>query len=436
MTESQSPTSNIWGDRLLAVLLVLLTISFLSILVLGSYFDQPITQALSFDIQDGQCDPATEGLGLHCFGDYQYVREQLSPNIESYYKENPANIYSPTGLLPNLIVKPIQELYGTRLGLFIFLLLMTVAISTPALYASAKKFRSHNRVSKFCFLTLLAQPFIFAIDRGTSVGFAMPFLALFAIKLDRKPNWNATLAVVGAASIRPQFALIAVGLLAFRQIKHFFFATLGIFLVVIIPFVFWPGDARNNIAMWLRNITSYSQGAKTDITDRYPVNISMRSAFDHLFRGKTNQIALFFSNHYLLVSLVILLIVICSLFLCHKTNRKATVLIVSLSLPCLIPETSFGYYSLFTLVIAAQIFSDRVFFDGSLALNTNRPKLWLDNLYSWIVIFALGVALAPLPFVVEVGRNSISLEYFGAIWGSVLIFTVAKIVNDFRVASL
>ena len=52
------------------ILIVLFALSFAAILLLGSYYDQPITQALSYEVDDLNCDTLTQGFGRHCFSDY------------------------------------------------------------------------------------------------------------------------------------------------------------------------------------------------------------------------------------------------------------------------------------------------------------------------------------------------------------------------------
>ena len=434
MTKQTTPSTNIWGDRLLTILTVFVGISFLAILVLGSYFDQPITQALSFDIKDGQCDPDTQGVGVHCFGDYQYVQRQLSPSAGAYYQENPNNIYTPTGLIPNLIAKTIDKNFGPRVALFIYLFLLAIAISIPAIYFSLRPSRSKRFGPIFAFLTVFAQPFISTLDRGSSVGFALPFLMLFAIKITHSPSLLATFAIVGAAAIRPQFALLAIGLLAFGQIRHFLITVFVFLLMTAASFILWPGSSQTNIAIWFRNITSYSSGAKTDVADKYPVNLSMRSVVDHIDTLFNNTVSNWIQINYFAISIAILIAIVGVLFACRSTNTKSEVIIVSMSLPCLIPETSFVYYSLFTVVLGTLIFTNSSFLERTeteILGTTSKSK----HFYQWFVISAIAISLAPIPFVFEVGRNSIALEYFGLIWSVILFWTLARSIMHNRQTS-
>ena len=105
MTKPPTPTTNIWGDRLLTILTILVGISFLAILVLGSYFDQPITQALSYEVDDLNCDTAVQGIGRHCFSDYQLPNIYLDePNLWEEMQ------YSPTALIPHILANETSKI--------------------------------------------------------------------------------------------------------------------------------------------------------------------------------------------------------------------------------------------------------------------------------------------------------------------------------------
>ncbi len=432
MTKSPTPTTNIWGDRLLTILTILVGISFLAILVLGSYFDQPITQALSFDIRDGQCDPSTQGVGVHCFGDYQDIRKQLELTIIWDGTRNP---YPPSGLLANVVVKPFENHFGIRNSLFVYTALLFLAVASPAIYSAWTNKNKQSLILRFIFLTSFAQPLISTLDRGNGSGFAVPFLTFYAFKLDRNPNWYATLAVAGAASVRPQFILLAIGLLVFGQIKHFFISVIVSISIILIPFILWPGNIRTNLTMWFSNITSYSSVAKTDVADKYPVNLSMRSAVDHIDSWLNNSFSNWLQDYYASISIIILSLIIVALFACWRTNTKSEVIIISLSLPCLIPETSFVYYSIFTVVLGSLVLTDPNFFQKPVPDtmdNTSKSK----SFYQWFIVSAIAISLAPIPFVFEVGRNSIALEYFGFIWSVVLCWTLARLIMQNRKTSL
>ncbi len=186
--------------------------------------------------------------------------------------------------------------------------------------------------------------------------------------------------------------------------------------------------------MWFSNITSYSSVAKTDVADKYPVNLSMRSAVDHIDDLLKNSFSNWLQVNYVAISIALLIAIVGALFACRRTNTKSEVIIVSMSLPCLIPETSFVYYSMFTVVLGSLILTKSSFFhqtEAEISGTTSKSK----DFYQWFIVFAIAISLAPIPFVFEVGRNSIALEYFGLIWSIVLFWTLARLIMQNRKTS-
>jgi hypothetical protein len=89
-------------------------------------------------------------------------------------------------------------------------------------------------------------------------------------------------------------------------------------------------------------------------------------------------------------------------------------IVISLISPTLLTSSSFGYYSIFVLVIAARV----CLFDDF----NKHSTPWM-----WTLVGSTALTLAPLPFVIETGRNSIVLEQFGLIWTVVLIATLFQL---------
>ncbi|MFM9172957.1 MAG: hypothetical protein ACKOQU_09245, partial [Acidimicrobiaceae bacterium] len=173
MTETDLQAPNIWAQRLISLLLVLLGISFAGILILGSYYDQPITQSLSFKVQDaerfdGKFD---SGLGLHSFGDFQELRYALPTADYPNFWTNSNSAYTPTALITNFIAYQIWEDYGITQSIWTFLTALVFCLATPAIYTTRKITDYVYKVTTFSTLTIFAQPFISTFDRGNSVGF-------------------------------------------------------------------------------------------------------------------------------------------------------------------------------------------------------------------------------------------------------------------------
>ena len=189
MTESDLQEPNVWAQRLISLLLVLLGISFAGILILGSYYNQPITQSLSFLIQDNE--RFDSGLGTHSFGDFQELRYALPTDDYPDFWANSNAAYTPSALIPNLIAKQIQEIFGIEVSLYTFLLVLSLCLAVPAIHAFRRITGQNSKVTALLVLTVFAQPFITTFDRGNSVGFVVPFLMIFAAGYFYDKNWIA-----------------------------------------------------------------------------------------------------------------------------------------------------------------------------------------------------------------------------------------------------
>jgi hypothetical protein len=414
MTETHSHEPNIWAPRLISLTLILLGISFAGILILGSYYDQPITQALSFLVQDSE--RFDSGFGMHSFGDFQELRFALPTSEYPNFWANSNAAYTPTSLIPNLIAKQIQEIFGIEVSLYSFLLLLLIALSSPAIYAVRKTKGQINTVTVFIVLTVFAQPFITTFDRGNNIGFLVPFLAIFTVGYFTSRNWIATLGIVGAFVIRPQFALLGIALLLAKDIKKSATTALLAGSIFFTSFLFMPGKYTDSFAAWLRNIRNY---ANYNYGAPFPANLSLSTAF--------NRSLEIFNYRDLAVVFVAITLVIYFKFGCKDSRGR--ILISTLCMTCLIPKVSFGYYSVFVLVIAAMIISEPRFLEPPLiscSEKNSRRQIKTRVAYNYLVITVVAISLAPIPFVREVGRNSIALESFSTLWTIVLIATLAQ----------
>ena len=419
MTENDLQEPNIWAQRLISLLLVLLGISFAGILILGSYYDQPITQSLSFKVQDadkfdGKFDT---GLGLHSFGDFQELRYALPTADYPDFWTNSNAAYTPSALIPNLIAKQIQEIFGIEISLYTFLLALLTSLAVPAIY-SARRIRGQNyKILAFIVLTFFAQPFITTFDRGNSVGFIVPFLMIFAAGYFYGKNLIASIGIVGAFVSRPQYALLGIALLVVKDFKRSTLTIVSGAIIFFGSFLFMPRSYSDSVNSWLQNLKGFTR--KYDHGGPFPVNLSMKTAFGAVL-GSLNYI--FFVGLLVLIIIAIFLVFDCE-------GSRGRVLVAVLALPCLLPALSFGYYSIFVLVIAAMIFTEPKFLeppDPFTDKQNARRQIKTRVAYNYLLITVVAISLAPIPFVREVGRNSIALESFSTLWTIVLLATLAQ----------
>lgn len=414
MTDADSIEHNVWAQRLISLLLVLLGISFAGILILGSYYDQPITKALSADIQDNE--GYDSGLGVHSFGDFQELRYALPTSEYPDVWTNSNFAYTPTALVPNVVAKRIQEIFGIQVSLVTYLIALGLSTAAPAFLVARKRSSKQNRILGVLLLSIFAQPFLMTLDRGNSVGFILPFMTMFAIGFLYDKTYFLILGILGAFAFRPQFALLGIALVIAKEFKK---SVTALFLGAILffgSFLFMPGKYSASFESWLENLKGFTR--KYDHGGPFPVNLSMKTSFNGFLDN---------SNYTVIAGLLIVL-VITIFFFSTSENSRGRALIAVLTLPCLIPALSFGYYSVFVLVIAAMILTEPKFLEPTSLepCASTRRQIKTRVAYNYLLITVVAISLAPIPFVRQVGRNSIALESFSTLWTIVLIATLAQ----------
>jgi hypothetical protein len=260
------------------------------------------------------------------------------------------------------------------------------------------------------------------IDRGNSVGFILPFLMMFTVGIFYGNNLFAVIGILGAFSFRPQFALLGLILVVCRLYKHAFVTIFSGATIFFGSFLFIPLSYSDSLNSWLENLKMFSR--KYDHGGPFPVNLSAKTSFGGIFEG----------SNYFLISGVLLFLVLLVFSVFHTTDQKGRMLIAILTLPCLVPSLSFGYYSIFVLVIAAMIFTEPEFLEPTTTTgnsSNSRRQIKTRVAYNYLLITVVAISLAPIPFVREVGRNSIALESFSTLWTIVLIATLAQQIVEY-----
>ena len=444
----ESAVGPIWNKRLSSILVALLGFSFISILAVGSYydqqitqilssnvFDQPITHSVSPEIDEEHCQLEIHGVGQHCFGDFILAMDFV--NGPDLWK---SGNYSPTGFIPHFISNELKKLIGHRPTLLIYLTLLLFSLLAPALYVHKRRESNNQSVLPFLIIGVTSVPVIFTLDRGNSVGFVVPWLLIFATRLRKNPDWVVTASIIAASAIRPNFALLAIGLLAFGQIKHFIYSVLGSIAINLLPFFIITSNPVSNIKLWLTGLTGFGTDGKNGfIREQYPVVLSFGKAMFNFF-----NIVKFYGTAEKMITNTSMLSFICLtlscvvVFICRKHMTPMIAVVIALILPTIIPPMAFGYYSVFVLVIAARIMTLNGVKSQAHQFETCTTKshtIWL-----WLLTLATAFSLAPLPFAEEVGRNSIPLELFGLVWSSVLfgslLLLIIKFMSSEKVANL
>ncbi len=240
---SQSPRTILLGTVLLASAL-----SAVIAFILAQYWSIDPFSSLTHDPQDCSNYWAIR-VGRHCFSDYtEPMTLALRPNPWEPLPGATGSINYPAGsLVPHLAFGVLGKLlHAPLVGLFGYLLASTLAVLSPALWATRGAL-GLERVVVFVALGAAAIPAWSAIDRANSVAFAVPIALVFLVALCRRRWGLVVIMVILAALVKPQFALLGVALFAARQWRMGAIAVVGGVVSNLAAYLLWPRDFPDTI---------------------------------------------------------------------------------------------------------------------------------------------------------------------------------------------
>jgi hypothetical protein len=299
------------------------------------------------------------GIGRHCFSDYYVVvYGAMRPNpwepLELFGPWQPHMVdwqpYPAAGKALHLLFGlPAEWLHMPRLGLLGFMLVLTIAVLTPAVWA-ARGARGLERVLVFAALGVAAIPAWVVIDRGNSVGFVAPIGLVFLVALRRRRWGLVAIMVVLASLVRPQFAVLAVALFAARQWRLGTITLSGAVTANLAAYLLWPRDFPKTIGQTIHNarlheslvpISTVNNVSFAKIPEIAGVNL------DGPLKGVVS-----------LVGYVVLVLVAASVLALGRRIPPVMVGIALLATASLFPPMAWRYYLVFALPVAALVARD------------------------------------------------------------------------------
>jgi hypothetical protein len=335
--------------------------------VLTQYYGVDALSSLFYVPHDCMADWGVN-VGRHCFSDYTIpVGFGMRPNPwEPYPLYLPPDFkplhsnYAAAGMVPHMIFGLLGKWLGApRLGLFGYLLVLTIAVFSPAVWA-ARGARGLERVVVFLACGVAAVPAWMAIDRGNSVGFLVPVALVFLVALCRRRWGLVTIMVVLAALVKPQFAVLAVALFAARQWRLGGIAVAGVVISNIAAYALWPGDFPGTITQSIRNTVGYSS-FRVNVSEG---NVSFAKGLltipDYIKVGEAGGKIPdgFLAGPRSLIGYVVLFLVVVSVLALGRRIPPVMVGIVLLATASLFPALSCLYYLVFVLPVAALVVRD------------------------------------------------------------------------------
>ncbi len=333
-----------------------------------------LTQCYSVDVLSSLLYPPGDcwsdwgmNIGRHCFSDYAtMVTAGIQPNPWDYSFFLPPS-YQPVtfggpaaGWIPHLLFGlPAHWLGVPRLGLIGYLVALTVAVMSPAIWAAGGA-HGLERVVVFATLGPAAIPAWAVIDRGNSAGFVVPIALVFFVAL-RRQRWGlVTIMVVLAALVKPQFAVLAVALLAARQWRLGGIALGGIAISNLAAFLLWPRDFPKTIGQSIDNIVKFNSSfGGLGSTQNVSFGRALLLIPDTLKASQTGKIPDgFLAGPRSLIGFAVLVVVVVAVLALGRRIPPVMVGIVLLATATLFPSFAAFYYLVFVLPIAALVVRD------------------------------------------------------------------------------
>lgn len=353
---------------LLGTILVATALSVATILILTQYFSiDVLSSLLAFPYADCYQDWGLN-IGRHCFSDYAFeVTYAMRPNpwepftmvLTKDYSELATNNYPAAAMLPQAAFGLLGKFLGARLGLLLYLLALTVAVFTPAVWAS-RGARGLERVVAFVALGAFAIPLWAVIDRGNSVGFVVPIALFFLVALCQE-RWGlvAVMAVL-AALVKPQFVVLVVVLFAVRKWRMGGIALTGAVVLNLAAYLIWPRDFPHTIMQSIGGITGYGGNVAMVGTTNVSFGRALLLVPDLLeFLQTGGKIPDgFLAGPRAVIGYAVVVVVVGSVLALGRRIPPVMIGIVLLPTAFLFPAVSISYYLVFALPIAAIIVRD------------------------------------------------------------------------------
>ncbi|MCV6969485.1 glycosyltransferase family 87 protein [Mycobacterium bohemicum] len=410
---------------LLGTVLLASALSAVTCYVLTQYFSLDVLSYLVAIPEDCWLDWGVN-VGRHCFSDFSVpVGYALRANPWDPYPiyglpdfTAAHNNYVAAGMLPQTVFGLLGKGLGVpRLGLFAYLLALTVCVLTPAAWA-ARGARGLERVVVFVACGMVAIPAWTVIDRGNSLGFLVPVALVFLVALCRGRWGLVTVMVILAALVKPQFALLAIVLFAARQWRLGGIAVGGVAVTNLAAFLLWPRDFPHTIAQAIHNTLGY--GWFQQLVGLR--NVSFARALLWLPDAvKSSQTGGTIPDGFLaaprsLIGYVIVLVVVACVVMLGRRIPPVMVGIVLLATAALFPALVADYYLVFALPVAAVIARDpdgppgTGIFDRPAAVGGRRPVVALTvSVATALSIAQIAISTQPIkePILGQMGAVGI-----------------------------
>lgn len=306
------------------------------------------------------CDPSLGSVGYHCFGDYNLGSVMSLPNPWDVVTQLGPWNYPAASMVPSYIFVGLGNLTGhPSATMVLYLLVMAAGMTLPAAWAARGR-AVWLQISLWAMFGFLSVPALMALDRGNVVGLAVAVMFLAVIGVARDRPLLVSIGIALAACAKPQFGL-AIFIFVFFGRWMWMLICAGIALVCqVVPFLLWPQHFPGTIVQAVLGLFSF--GGQSTLGNTIPSSVSFAKGaylleewFVRPFRpGSANWV----EGHQALVTGVIVLALLVVLFLARRAMPQALTLSLLFLISALAVPTSFTYYFVAALPLAAIVLRD------------------------------------------------------------------------------
>ena len=334
---------------MLGTILILSAVSAAMLIVLSKYYWFDVSTSLLFPELDTDYDWSI----YHGMTANPWEHDPLYPGDE--------NDYVAAGLVPQVFFELFGRwLHAPRLGSVAYLFVLTIAVLSPALWA-ARGTRGRARVAVIVACGAAALPAWAAIYRANSVGFLAPLGLMFLLALSRRRWGMVAITVVLAALVKPHFVALVVVLFSVRQWRLGGITVAAALLSNLAAYLVWPRDFPGTVVRSIVNALHHD--SKTGVGELL-WNVSFAKGFllipDSFAAsnagGKVPEGFLAGPRAY--IGYVVLAVIVVCLMALGRRIPPVMAGMVLLAAAALSTATSFHYYLVFALPIAALVVRD------------------------------------------------------------------------------
>lgn len=258
-----------------------LGVSMLTGWILSSYYKVDLAGSLMYKANDGWCRPEIEGIGVHCFGDFN---ERLNPSKYDQWEVYPNNLeLTPVGPFITSLANIVSGVTSPKIVLVVFYVMAILILAYP-IFNATKGTSFIIRIfglSTFCFSTY---PVLVLLDRLNYLFFSVPILYFVYKKCIENSDKNLTFFLVLLATIKPQFAILSLLYLIRGDIRKFvrvFFLQVSCVLSLIV--LAGLGDF-GRVKEYVRIVGGYG-AFMWDLNTQNPPNASLSKGLYLIYQG-------------------------------------------------------------------------------------------------------------------------------------------------------